>query len=85
MMDEPTSALTTFLAALPYRAREAFAPVSVDTLRAINTCADAGQDITALAKTCAKGLDKRTRHDIRGLLNLRVRRAAGIDDIEGDA
>jgi hypothetical protein len=84
-MTEPTSALTAFLAALPYRAREAFAPVSVDTLRAINTCAEAGHDLTQLAKTCVKGLEHRSRHDVRGLLNLRIRKAAGDDDKEGDA
>lgn len=80
-----TSPLQAFLAALPYRARNAFAPVSVATLRALNTCADNGHDLTELAKSCAEGLDKRSRHDARGLLNLRVRKAAGIDEIEGDA
>lgn len=71
-----------FLNALPYRARCEM-PLDGRTLPALRVCAERGDDIPALARRCAHGLERRSRHDMRGLLIHRLLRSAGLLD-EGD-
>lgn len=72
-------AMRLFVNALPYRCREIF-PLDGKTIPALRVCAERGDDIGALARRCAHGLERRSRHDMRGLMIHRLMRAAGLLD-----
>lgn len=77
-------AMRDFTAALPYRAREVF-PLDGKTIPALRICAERGDDIPALARRCAHGLEHRSRHDMRGMLIHRLLRSAGLLDDDQEA
>lgn len=73
----------TFTTALPYRIRREFSP-DYRARAALHTCAERGDDITALAAQLTHGLYNRTRSDIGKLLRFRLLRAAGLLDEDTD-
>jgi hypothetical protein len=73
-----------FVTALPYRARNAF-PLDWRTMPAIRACAEQGQDIAQLAVRISNGLERRTKHDTRGLLIMRLLKATGLETDQEEA